>query len=81
MIFLSSKQRTTSTIASTSLICDKNLFPNPSPVDAPFTNPAMSVNSNVVGIVLFGIYIFSNTSTLLSGTITVPTFGSMVANG
>ena len=81
MIFESSKHLTTSTIASVSLMCDKNLLPNPSPSDAPFTNPAMSVNSNVVGIVLSGVYIFSNSSTLLSGTITVPTFGSIVANG
>ena len=29
-------------IASTSLIWDKNLFPKPSPFEAPFTSPAMS---------------------------------------
>ncbi len=31
-------------IASTSRICDKNLFPKPSPFEAPFTNPAISTN-------------------------------------
>ena len=40
-----SKHLTTSTIASTSLIWDKNLLPNPSPFDAPLTSPAISVNS------------------------------------
>ena len=35
-------------IASTSLICDKNLLPNPSPLDAPFTSPAISTNEIVV---------------------------------
>ena len=28
--------------ASTSLMCDKNLLPKPSPFEAPFTNPAIS---------------------------------------
>ena len=54
IMLLSSKHLTTSTIASVSLICDKNLLPNPSPWLAPLTNPAISVNSNVVGIVLSG---------------------------
>ena len=31
-------------MASTSLICDKNLFPRPSPLDAPLTKPAISKN-------------------------------------
>src|SRR5699024_11693543 len=59
----------------------KNLFPNPSPLEAPFTIPAISVNSNVVGIVFFGCTISVNTSNLLSGTSTMPTLGSIVANG
>ena len=42
-------------IASTSLICDKNLLPNPSPLDAPFTNPAISTNEIVVFIIFFEI--------------------------
>ena len=36
---LSSKQRTTSTIASTSRMCWRNLLPRPSPLDAPLTRP------------------------------------------
>ena len=56
VILGSRKHLTTSTIASTSLICDKNLLPKPSPDDAPLTSPAISVNSNVVGILLFGLY-------------------------
>ena len=40
--FSSSKHLTTWTIAATSLMCDKNLFPNPSPLLAPLTNPAIS---------------------------------------
>ena len=60
---------------------DKNLFPKPSPVEAPFTNPAISVNSKAVGIKLAGWYISFNISNLSSGTITTPTFGSIVANG
>ena len=81
MISASSKQRTTSTRQSHSRIWDKNLFPSPSPLAAPFTKPAISVNSKVVGIVLDGKYIFSKNSKRVSGTVTTPTFGSMVANG
>ena len=51
-------------MASTSLICDRNLLPNPSPLDAPLTRPAMSVNSNVVGTVFLGLYISVNLSNL-----------------
>ena len=36
------------------LIADKNLFPNPSPLEAHLTIPAISVNSNVVGTKLLG---------------------------
>ena len=59
---LSRKQRTTSQIASVSLIFAKNLFPKPSPRDAPLTSPAISVNSNVVGTVFLGLQIFVNSS-------------------
>ena len=62
-------------------MCDKNLLPKPSPFDAPLTKPAMSVNSNEVGTTFSGVTISSNTSSLLSGTTTTPTFGSIVANG
>ena len=81
IILPSSKHLTTSTIASTSLIWDKNLLPRPSPWEAPLTNPAISVNSYAVGINLFGSYISFNLSILSSGTVTTPTFGSIVANG
>ena len=40
-------------IASTSLICDRNLLPNPSPLDAPFTKPAISTKEIVVLIIFF----------------------------
>ena len=36
-------------------MCDKNLFPNPSPLEAPLTIPAISVNSKAVGTVFFGL--------------------------
>ena len=62
-------------------MCDKNLLPRPSPLDAPATNPAISVNSNVVGTTLLGLYIFFKNSTRMSGTNTIPTLGSIVANG
>ena len=81
IIFSSSKQRTTSTMASTSLIWDKNLLPSPSPFEAPLTRPAISVNSKDVGTVLFGTYNSSRKVNLESGTVTTPTLGSMVANG
>ena len=77
----SSKHLTTSHIASVSRICDKNLFPSPSPLLAPFTNPAISTNSITACVVFCGWYIFVNTSNLSSGTGTTPTFGSIVQNG
>ena len=46
-----SKHLTTSTIASTSLMWDRNLLPKPSPLLAPLTSPAISVNSK-------GSYVF-----------------------
>lgn len=48
---LSSKHLTTSTIASVSRICDKNLFPSPSPLLAPLTSPAISTNSTTACVV------------------------------
>ena len=59
----------------------KNLFPSPSPLDAPFTIPAMSVNSNDVGTVFLGSTNSVNLFSLWSGTSTIPTFGSIVAKG
>ena len=48
MMFSSSKQRTTWPIASVSRMLAKNWLPRPSPLDAPFTKPAMSTNSILV---------------------------------
>jgi len=79
--FGSSKHLTTWQIASTSLMCDKNLFPNPSPLLAPFTNPAISTNSTIAFVILAGLYILARLSILSSGTATTPTFGSIVQNG
>lgn len=41
------KYLSTCTITSTSRICDKNLFHNHSPLDAPLTKPAISTNDVV----------------------------------
>ena len=53
MMLVSSKQRTTCTIASTSRIFARNWFPSPSPLLAPFTRPAISTNSIVAGVTFF----------------------------
>ena len=53
IILVSSKQRTTCTIASTSRILARNWFPSPSPLLAPFTSPAISTNSIVAGVTFF----------------------------
>ena len=81
VIFVSSKHLTTSHIASVSLIWDKNLFPNPSPLLAPFTKPAISTNSTTAWVTFSGLYISANLFNLSSGTATTPTFGSIVQNG
>src|SRR6218665_1028224 len=59
----------------------KNWFPNPSPFDAPFTKPAISTISIVVGTTRSGFTIDSNFSKRGSGTVIVPTFGSIVQKG
>ena len=46
VISLSSKQRSTCAMASTSRILPKNWLPSPSPLDAPRTRPAISTNSS-----------------------------------
>ena len=81
VIFESSKHLTTCTIASTSRMCERNLFPRPSPFDAPLTRPAMSTNSMYARVTFLGLYISASRSTLSSGTSTMPTFGSIVQNG
>ena len=80
-ILSSSKQRNTCKIASVSRILAKNLLPNPSPLLAPFTNPAISTISTVVGITRCGCSISASLFSRSSGTVITPTFGSIVQNG
>ena len=65
---LSSKQRTTWTIASTSRMCWRNLLPRPSPFDAPRTRPAMSTNSIAAGTIFVVFAIFASGARRASGT-------------
>ena len=68
-------------MALVSLIFPKNLFPNPSPLLAPFTRPAISTISTVVGITLSGFTMADKASNLSSGTDIIPTLGSIVQKG
>ncbi len=67
--------------ASTSLIWDKNLFPKPSPLEAPSTSPAISTNSIVVLIFFLVFDISTNLSSLYSVRGITPTFGSILQKG
>mmetsp|Transcript_19568 Transcript_19568/g.52771 ORF Transcript_19568/g.52771 Transcript_19568/m.52771 type:complete len:292 (-) Transcript_19568:137-1012(-) len=78
---VSSKHRTTWTMASHSRMLARNWLPRPSPVDAPFTRPAMSTNSSVAGITFSDLLISSSILRRGSGTETIPTLGSIVQNG
>ena len=62
-------------------MCDKNLLPRPSPLEALLTRPAISMNSNVAGVSFFGLKMSFKMVSLSSGTLTIPTFGSIVQNG
>src|SRR5690554_992334 len=64
-----------------SLILPKNWFPNPSPLLAPLTKPAISTISTVAGKTLSGCTNSSNFSNRGSGTLTTPILGSIVQNG
>ncbi len=75
------KHRTTCTIASTSRMWLRNLFPSPSPTLAPFTIPAISTSRNAAGITFCGGMYFVMVSSRASGMGTTPTLGSMVAKG
>ena len=66
---------------STSLMWDRNLLPKPSPLEAPLTSPAISTNSIVVFIFFFEFDISTSLSNRSSGTVTTPTFGSIVQKG
>ena len=68
-------------MASVSLMLDKNLFPNPSPLLAPLTKPAISTISMVVGTTRSGLINSERAVNLSSGTVIVPTLGSMVQKG
>ena len=62
------------------MLC-KNWLPKPSPWLAPFTSPAISTNSITVGIISFDLHKSARIFSLSSGTVTTPTFGSIVQNG
>ncbi len=76
-----SKHRTTCTIASTSRMCDRNLFPSPSPLLAPRTIPAMSTSRSIAGTTFCVSINARMISSRASGIGTTPTLGSIVANG
>ena len=77
----SSKQRSTWAIASHSRMLAKNWLPNPSPLEAPFTRPAMSTNVICAGNICLEPAIAASLSNRTSGTDTTPVFGSIVQNG
>ena len=56
-------------------------MPSPSPFEAPFTSPAISTISMVVGTTRSGLTKTSNFSKRSSGIEIVPIFGSMVQKG
>ena len=68
-------------MASTSLTWERNLFPKPSPLEAPLTRPAISTKVIAALIFLTDLDIADILFNLLSGTATIPTFGSMVQKG
>ena len=77
----SMKQRNTWAMASVSRILARNWLPNPSPLEAPRTRPAISTKVMRVGMICFEPAIAANFSRRGSGTATSPTFGSMVQKG
>jgi len=79
--FSSSKQRSTWMIASVSRMFARNLLPSPSPLLAPFTSPAMSTISTVVGTMRPGCTSSASFVRRSSGTVITPTFGSIVQKG
>ena len=68
-------------MASVARMFPKNWLPNPSPLLAPFTRPAISTISTVAGTTRLGFTNFSNSIKRSSGTVITPTFGSIVQNG
>ena len=66
---------------STALMWERNAFPKPAPVDAPFINPAMSVMERTAGTLLFGLWCWTSHSQRSSGTETLASLGSIVQKG
>ena len=62
-------------------MCDKNLLPSPSPLEAPLTNPAISTNVMLVLIFFFDFDNLCKVFILSSGTSTIPMLGSIVQKG
>ena len=56
----------------------RNLLPSPSPFEAPFTSPAISTISIVVGTTRLGLSISASRMSRSSGTVMTPTLGSIV---
>ena len=76
-----SKHRRTWMIAFVLRMLPRNLLPRPSPFEAPFTRPAMSTISIVVGTTRLGLSISARRISRRSGTVITPTLGSMVQKG
>ena len=81
MMLSSSKHLNTCMMASVVRMFPRNLLPNPSPLLAPFTRPAMSTISTVVGRTFCGCTSSASLFNLGSGTVITPRFGSIVQNG
>lgn len=79
--FSSSNTRTTCSIASTSRILARNLFPRPSHWLAHLTSPAISTNSTVAGTIFLPSTVSLIFSSRSSATFTIPVLGSIVQNG
>ena len=77
----SSKQRNTWMMASVSRMLPRNLLPSPSPLEAPFTSPAMSTISQVAGTMRPGCTSSASLLSRSSGTVITPRLGSIVQKG
>src|SRR6056297_192116 len=68
-------------MASVSRILARNWLPNPSPLEAPFTSPAISTKVMRAGITCLDAAMPASLSSRTSGTATSPTLGSIVQKG
>ncbi len=73
--------RITWQMASASRMFARNWFPNPSPVEAPRTMPAMSTKDTVAGTIRALLNSSASCCSRGSGSATTPMLGSIVANG